>query len=173
MARKIGRPVMLRISRAEEYYNGSARNGFQGQIKLGFDQQGRLLATDLYIVQDSGGYLGFPDFRNAGEAMSLMYQPEAMRWRAVPVLTNTPLHTAQGRTSLPTSSSRCSTWQLANSRSTGWRSVASTHHSRARPWAPSENRCRVFLFEKRWRRAQRCSTGSSARHAAAGVAVPR
>jgi CO/xanthine dehydrogenase Mo-binding subunit len=54
-----------------------------------------MLAADIYLVQDSGAYFGFPDFRNAGEALSLMYQPEAMRWRGLPILGNTPLHTAQ------------------------------------------------------------------------------
>ncbi len=95
MSKKIGRPVMLRISRAEEYYNGSARNGFQGQVKLGFGADGRLLAADIYLVQESGAYAGFPDFRNAGEALSLVYQPQAMRWRGLPILASTPLHTAQ------------------------------------------------------------------------------
>jgi xanthine dehydrogenase molybdenum-binding subunit len=95
MSRKLGRPVMLRISRAEEYFNGSARNGFQGQVRLGFGADGRMLAADIYVVQDSGAYVGFPDFRNAGEALSLVYQPEAMRWRGLPIVTNTPLHTAQ------------------------------------------------------------------------------
>ena len=95
MSKKLGRPVMMRISRAEEYYNGSARNGFQGQVRLGFGADGRMLAADIYIVQESGAYAGFPDFRNAGEALSLMYQPEAMRWRALPLVANVPLHTAQ------------------------------------------------------------------------------
>ncbi len=95
MSRKLGRPVMMRISRAEEYYNGSARNGFQGQVKLGFGADGKLLAADIYLVQDSGAYFGFPDFRNAGEALSLMYQPQAMRWRGLPLIVNVPLHTAQ------------------------------------------------------------------------------
>ena len=95
MSKKLGRPVMMRISRAEEYYNGSARNGFQGNVRLGFGADGKLLAADIYLVQETGGYSGFPDFRNAGDALSLMYQPEAMRWRAVPLVANVPLHTAQ------------------------------------------------------------------------------
>ena len=95
MSKKIGRPVMMRISRAEEYYLGSARNGFQGRIKLGFRADGRLLAADLFIVQDNGAHNGFWDFRGAGEAVSLLYQPLAMRFRAVPVYTNLPTRTAQ------------------------------------------------------------------------------
>jgi xanthine dehydrogenase molybdenum-binding subunit len=95
LSRKIGRPVMMRVSRAEEYYNGSARLGFQGQVKLGFDTSGRLLAADLYIVQENGACNSFWDFRNAADSMSLVYQPEAMRWRGVPVHANTPIRSAQ------------------------------------------------------------------------------
>ena len=36
MAKKIGRPVMMRVSRHEEYSMGSARAGFQGRVKMGF-----------------------------------------------------------------------------------------------------------------------------------------
>jgi len=90
MAKKTGRPVMMRISREEEFFNGSGRAGFQGWVKLGFRKDGRLLAADLYVVQDNGPHTGFPDFRNCGLAIALVYQPEAMRWRGIPVLTNTP-----------------------------------------------------------------------------------
>jgi len=95
MSKKIGKPVMMRISRAEEFYVGSARNGFQGRIKLGFRADGRLLAADLYVVQESGAHDSFWDFRNAGDAVSLVYQPLAMRWRGIPVYTNSPTRTAQ------------------------------------------------------------------------------
>ena len=94
-SKKIGRPVMLRISRAEEYYHGSARLGFQGQVKLGFGEDGKLLAADLYVVQENGAYNSFWDFRNAADALSLVYQPEAMRWRGMPVHANSPFRSAQ------------------------------------------------------------------------------
>lgn len=89
-AKKIGQPVMMRITREEEYALGSARHGFQGRAKLGFRADGRLLAADLYIIQDNGGNAGFSDWTSAGEAMSLVYMPEAMRFRGIPVFTNTP-----------------------------------------------------------------------------------
>ena len=95
LARKLNRPVMMRVSRAEEYYIGHARNGFTGRVKLGFGADGRLLAADMYIVQDSGAYNGFIDFRNAADALSVVYQPQAMRWRGIPVYTNTPTRSAQ------------------------------------------------------------------------------
>ncbi len=91
LARLTGRPVMLRISREEEYYIGSARHGFQGRVKMGFREDGRISAIDLYVVQDNGAHSGFSDWLSAGDAVSLVYQPEAMRFRGIPVFTNTPL----------------------------------------------------------------------------------
>ncbi len=90
MAKKINRPCLLRISRSEEYYLGSARAGFQGRLKLGFAANGRLLAADVYIVHQNGSKQGFFDYQAAGDAVSLVYQPENMRFRAIPISTNTP-----------------------------------------------------------------------------------
>jgi CO/xanthine dehydrogenase Mo-binding subunit len=95
LSKKIGRPVMMRVSRAEEYYYGSARLGFQGQVKLGFAADGKLLAADLYIVQENGACNSFWDFRNAPDALSILYQPQAMRWRGMPVYANSPIRSAQ------------------------------------------------------------------------------
>ena len=90
MSKKINRPVMMRISRHEEFYIGSARAGFQGRIKMGFREDGRITAIDLYIVQENGPNTGFNDWMSAADAVSLVYTPPAMRFRGVPVLTNTP-----------------------------------------------------------------------------------
>jgi len=89
-SKKIQRPVMLRITRAEEYFLGSARPGFQGRIKIGFREDGRVTAVDLYIVHENGPYSGFDDFDAGASAVTLLYQPLAMRMRAVSVQTNTP-----------------------------------------------------------------------------------
>lgn len=89
-SKKIGRPCMLRVTRAEEYYLGSARAGFQGRVKMGFSADGRMTAADLYIVQQNGAKAGFFDYSAAGEAMSLVYTPVNMRFRAIPIGTNTP-----------------------------------------------------------------------------------
>lgn len=91
LARLTGRPVMLRVTREEEYYIGSARHGFQGRVKMGFRQDGRITAIDLYLVQDNGGNAGFSDWMSAADAVSLVYQPMAMRFRGLPVFTNTPM----------------------------------------------------------------------------------
>lgn len=91
MSKKLqNRPVMLRISRHEEYYLGSARHGFQGRIRLGFRSDGKLTAADLFIVQENGPNQGFSDYTSAGEAVSIVYTPTTMRYRGIPVMTNTP-----------------------------------------------------------------------------------
>jgi len=90
MSKKLGgRPCLLRVSRKEEYDNGYARGGFQGWAKLGFREDGRLIAADVFVVQDLGTTQGFPDFNNVANATSIVFQPESMRFRAVPVMTNT------------------------------------------------------------------------------------
>lgn len=94
LSRKIGRPVMLRVTRYEENYIGRARAGFQGWAKIGFRGDGRMTALDLYLVQDSGPY-GASDFSTAGVVATASYQPENMRFRGVPVYTNTPPRSAQ------------------------------------------------------------------------------
>jgi len=90
MSRKIGRPVMMRVTRAEEYYLGSNRAGFQGRARIGFAENGKINAVDLYVVQSNGPNSGFWDFTEAGAAVSISYQPNAMSYKGIPVLTNTP-----------------------------------------------------------------------------------
>lgn len=95
MSKKTGRPVLMRISRAEEYFLGSARPGFQGNLKIGFREDGRMTAADLYIVQENGPNSGFGDMGSAAGALSIVYTPQAMRFRGISVLTNTPPRGAQ------------------------------------------------------------------------------
>lgn len=59
-------------------------------FKIGFGADGRVLALDSFVVQDNGSTSGFWDFQNFGMASSVIFQPEAMRFRGIPVLTNTP-----------------------------------------------------------------------------------
>ncbi len=91
MSRKLNnRPVMMRISRKEEYYIGSARHGFQGRMRMAFRDDGKLTGVDMYIVQENGPNTGFSDWLSAADAVTLVYTPAAMRFRGIPVLTNTP-----------------------------------------------------------------------------------
>ena len=94
-SKKIGRPVQLRITREQEYYIGSARVGFQGWIKMGFAADGRVTAADVFIVEDIGPNATGGDGSSAGGAVSLVFDPESMRFRGVPVLTNTTPRGAQ------------------------------------------------------------------------------
>ncbi|MEX1258485.1 MAG: molybdopterin cofactor-binding domain-containing protein [Gemmatimonadota bacterium] len=95
LSRKINRPVMLRVSRDEETYFGRARPGLQGWVKMGFRADGRVLAVDLLVIQENGPYGRQGDMGQAGNVTSLILQPEAMRHRAIAVLTNTPPKSAQ------------------------------------------------------------------------------
>ncbi len=95
LSKKVGAPVMMRVSREEESYFGRARTNMTGRAKIGFAKDGRITALDLFIVQDNGPYGPMGDHRSAGLAASLVYQAPAMRWRAVNVLTNTPPRTQQ------------------------------------------------------------------------------
>src|SRR5262245_55184067 len=86
---------MMRISREEEHYIGRARPAVHSRIKVGFDKQGRVLAVDMYAIVENGPFDQVGDNRTAGDIISLAYQPKAMRWRGVAVLTNTPPRGAQ------------------------------------------------------------------------------
>ena len=90
LAKKIARPVMMRLTRAEEYYLGYARVGFQGRAKMGFRADGRVTAVDLFLVQENGPASGFPNLLGAAQGVSVSYQPESMRFRGIGVFTNTP-----------------------------------------------------------------------------------
>ena len=95
LAKKAGAPVMMRVSREEEHFIGRGRTNMTGRTKVAFRKDGRIVGIDLFIVQDNGSYGSFGDFRSAGNAVSVLYQPLAMRWRGVNVITNTPPRSQQ------------------------------------------------------------------------------
>ena len=95
LARQTGRPVMLRVTRAEENYFGRARPGHQAWIKIGMRNDGRVTALDMYIVQDNGPYGSQGDHSTAANMAHLTYQPENMRFRGITIFTNTPPRGAQ------------------------------------------------------------------------------
>ena len=94
-SKKIGRPVQLRVTREQEYYMGSARVGFQGWIRMGFGEDGKATATDVFIIEDLGPNATGGDASSAGGAISMVYDPDAMRFRGLPILTNTTPRGAQ------------------------------------------------------------------------------
>ena len=95
LSKKANAPVMMRIPREDEQHIGRARTGMVGRAKAGFRKDGRITALDLFIVEDNGPYGPMGDHRSAGSAASLIWQPLAMRWRGVAVLTNTPPRSQQ------------------------------------------------------------------------------
>jgi xanthine dehydrogenase molybdenum-binding subunit len=92
-----GVPVMMRIDIETEYYIGGARPGMHGRLKVGFAKDGRITALDMFVINENGPYEAQGDTGMAGRMVSLLYQPEAMRWRGVSVLTNTPPRRAQSQ----------------------------------------------------------------------------
>jgi len=97
LSKKLGAPVMMRIDRETEHYIGGARPGFYGRAKIGFAKDGRITALDLFVVNENGPYEAQGDTGTSGRMVSLLYQPPAMRWRGVSVLTNTPPRRAQSQ----------------------------------------------------------------------------
>ena len=75
LAKKANAPVMMRITREDEYYIGRARTGVIGRARAAFRKDGRMLGLDLFIIADNGPYGPMGDHRSAGNAASLIYQP--------------------------------------------------------------------------------------------------
>ena len=95
LSKKLGKPVMMRVTRRDETSFGKARPGVQARIKLGMRRDGRITALDIHAVGDSGPYGRSGDHMNVGVIGSLAYQPLAMRMRGTGVYTNTPPRGAQ------------------------------------------------------------------------------
>ena len=95
LSQKAGKPVMMRVTRQEENFFGRSRPGIQARAKFGFKSDGRVVAIDLFHVQDGGPYGRSGDFMSAADQTSLMYQPAHMRMRGLTVYTNTPPRGAQ------------------------------------------------------------------------------
>ena len=95
LAKKTGAPVMMRITREEENFIGRARPSLHGRMKVGFAKDGRITACDMFVICDNGPYDMVGDAFSSGRIVSVLYQPQAMRWRGVTVLTNTPPRSSQ------------------------------------------------------------------------------
>ena len=94
LSRSLNRPVQVRITREEEFFIGSARSGMQGWLKVGLKPDGKVAAVDVIIVND-GGSSGSGSGSSSAGAISVVYQPTAMRFRGVSVFTNTTPRGAQ------------------------------------------------------------------------------
>jgi xanthine dehydrogenase molybdenum-binding subunit len=85
----------MRISREEEHYIGRTRPSLLARVRIGFRKDGRVTAVDMFVLQDAGPYEDQYDLEAAPAMCSLAYQPMAMRFRGLSVLTNTPPPTSQ------------------------------------------------------------------------------
>src|SRR5438094_6465753 len=97
LSKKLNAPVMMRIDRETEHYIGGARPSLHGRLKVGFAKDGRITALDMFVVNENGPYEPVGDTGQSGRQVSLLFQPPAMRWRGVSVLTNTPPRRAQSQ----------------------------------------------------------------------------
>jgi len=97
LSKKLNAPVQMRIDRETEHFIGGARPAMHGRLKVGFAKDGRITALDMFVVNENGPYEPVGDTGQSGRQVSLLYQPQAMRWRGVSVLTNTPPRRAQSQ----------------------------------------------------------------------------
>ena len=95
LSKKANAPVMMRITREEETFIGRARPSLLGRMKVGFSKEGRIIALDMFVISNNGPYDANGDVPSSGRIVSLLYQPQAMRWRGATILTNTPPRSAQ------------------------------------------------------------------------------
>jgi len=95
LSKKCNAPVMMRLSREEETFIGRARPSLTGRAKVGFAKDGRIVALDMFSLINTGPYDPVGDAPTSGQMVSLLYQPETMRFRGLTVMTNTPPRGAQ------------------------------------------------------------------------------
>lgn len=91
LAIELGRPVRLTYTRVEELTAGTVRGGGHLDVRLGFDETGKLLATDLTAVLDSGAYASHTPFVLsclAGHVLSV-YPNAVHHFRGTAMRTNT------------------------------------------------------------------------------------
>ncbi len=95
LSKKCNAPVMMRLSREEETFIGRARPSLTGRAKVGFGKDGRIVALDMFALINTGPYDPVGDAPTSGQMVSLLYQPETMKFRGLTVMTNTPPRGAQ------------------------------------------------------------------------------
>lgn len=90
LSMKCGRPVLLELSRAEEFAFTKPRHAFTTTLTAAADADGRLCFLDAVIDVDNGAYNHYgPSVMRAGiKQLGSMYRPDAVRWDARLVDTN-------------------------------------------------------------------------------------
>ncbi|WP_235737109.1 xanthine dehydrogenase family protein molybdopterin-binding subunit [Nocardioides alcanivorans] len=90
LSMKCGRPVLLELTRAEEFAFTKPRHAFTTTLSAHADAQGRMCFLDARIDVDNGAYNHYgPSVMRAGiKQLGSMYRPDAVRWDARLVDTN-------------------------------------------------------------------------------------
>src|SRR5579875_1107391 len=89
LARRVGRPVRLELTRSEEVLLGGRATGCVIDLRLGADADGRLRALVARVLVDNGAGPGFPASR-VGAFLARPYHLPAYRIDCSGVMTNTP-----------------------------------------------------------------------------------
>jgi 4-hydroxybenzoyl-CoA reductase alpha subunit len=92
MARKTGRPVKFTLTREEEFTTGRRRHPMKITSRVGFKKDGLLMAKDLTIYLDGGGYnaLGPTATFLCGNFGAMLYRYPNYRFVGYRVYTNKP-----------------------------------------------------------------------------------
>ncbi len=90
LSKKCNAPVMMRVTREDEHFIGRGRPSLTGRMKIGFSKEGRITALDMFSLINTGPYDPVGDAPASARMVSLLYQPQSMRFRGLTVMTNTP-----------------------------------------------------------------------------------
>ena len=91
-----GRPVRIALTREEDLISAPGSAGLQARVSLGAAKDGKLLAADILLLFDSGGYADYAVnvSRAAAFASSGPYKIDNLRTDSLSVYTNHPFATA-------------------------------------------------------------------------------
>lgn len=91
LAQRLGRPVRLQLTRAEEFSAGRSRHAARVNIRLGFRRDGHLLVSDMDVLLDSGAYTShvMTVLRNLSETVRTSYPAATHCFTGTAVRTNT------------------------------------------------------------------------------------
>lgn len=103
LAKKAGRPVMLRFTREEEFYTTRTRSPCIFETRTGVTKDGYFVAREMKAIVDIGSYAwGAIMASRAASYMTLLYKCPNIKYTGYGVFTNTPPSGAmRGFTSTP------------------------------------------------------------------------
>ncbi|MCU0689894.1 MAG: xanthine dehydrogenase family protein molybdopterin-binding subunit [Polyangiaceae bacterium] len=97
MSRRLGRPVKITYDRREVFLQNKGRHPCHMKLKLGFDEQGKLLAADFDNLLDGGAHSswGFVTLWFSAALLQLPYAIPNVHFQGRRVFTNKPTTGAQ------------------------------------------------------------------------------